>query len=157
MQIDVFGTVCHFADDTRIDAIHVGLRHIRSGLRRIERDQQSTRGFRFEQDAATGRIDRIGSKTFRERDLARYEDLWKADFGRELSLGMAVLRARQGLSPGELDAILSAFNDPEIVREILETGDMDRPSALFRRLAVKPRVIRAAGILLKGGLRSFIT
>ncbi|MDD1667245.1 MAG: NAD(P)/FAD-dependent oxidoreductase [Methanomicrobiales archaeon] len=114
-------------------------------------------GVRAARHAATVAADCCRRGSFRERDLARYEELWKADFGRELALGMAVLRARQELSAAELDAILSALRDPEIVREILEAGDMDRPSTLFRRLVVRPRVIRAAGILLRGGLRSFIT
>jgi flavin-dependent dehydrogenase len=95
--------------------------------------------------------------SFGQRELARYEELWRDDFGRELALGMAVLKARQRLSPAELDAILSSLRDPDIVREILEVGDMDRPAALLRRLALKPRVIRAAGIFLRGSLRSFIT
>jgi geranylgeranyl reductase family protein len=95
--------------------------------------------------------------SFRERDLSRYEDLWKADFGRELALGMALYRARRELNPQELDALLAALSDPEIVEEIEQVGDMDRPSALFRRLALKPRVIRAAGILLRGGLRALLT
>ncbi|HMK15549.1 MAG TPA: NAD(P)/FAD-dependent oxidoreductase, partial [Methanomicrobiales archaeon] len=69
----------------------------------------------------------------------------------------ALYRARRELSPGEVDAVLAALNDPEIVKEIERVGDMDRPSALFSRLALSPRVIRAAGILLRGGLRAFLT
>jgi flavin-dependent dehydrogenase len=95
--------------------------------------------------------------SFRDRDLALYERLWRRDFGRELAIGMALFRARRGLSSAEVDGIISALRDPDVLREIVEIGDMDRPSALFRRLAFHPRVIRAAGILLRGGLRSFIT
>ena len=95
--------------------------------------------------------------SFRDRDLARYEELWKEDFGRELALGIALYRARRSLSPAEVDTILSALRDPDIVREIVRVGDMDRPSSVVRRLAMNPRVIRAAGILLRGGLRAFIT
>jgi geranylgeranyl reductase family protein len=95
--------------------------------------------------------------SFHDRDLARYEDLWKEDFGRELAVGWAVYRARRGLSPAEVDAVIEALRDPDIVRDILEIGDMDRPAALIRRLAMNPRVIRAAGILLLGGLRTLIT
>jgi digeranylgeranylglycerophospholipid reductase len=95
--------------------------------------------------------------SFRDADLALYEKKWKEDIGRELAVGMALYKARRGLSPADVDAILSALRDPDIVREIVEHGDMDRPSALVRRLGANPRVIRAAGILLLGGLRSFIT
>jgi geranylgeranyl reductase family protein len=95
--------------------------------------------------------------SFRDGDLASYEKRWKEDIGRELAVGMALYRARRGLSPSDVDAILSALRDPDIVREIVNHGDMDRPSALVRRLGMHPRVIRAAGILLCGGLRAFIT
>jgi hypothetical protein len=95
--------------------------------------------------------------SFRDRDLALYERLWRRDFGRELAIGMALYRARRSLSPPEVDGLISALRDPDALREIIKTGDMDRPAALIRRLATNPRVIRAAGILLRGGLRSLIT
>jgi digeranylgeranylglycerophospholipid reductase len=114
-------------------------------------------GVRAARHAAAVAVECCRKGCFSDRDLARYEDLWKADFGKELALGMALHKTRRELSPVEVDAILAAFNDPEIVREIVELGDMDRPSALVGRLALKPRVIRAAGILLRGGLRAFLT
>jgi geranylgeranyl reductase family protein len=114
-------------------------------------------GVRAARHAASVAVECCRRGSFGNRDLALYEDLWKADFGRELALGMALYRARRELSPAEVDAILAAFNDPEIVGEIVELGDMDRPSALVRRLALSPRVVRAAGILLRGGLRAFLT
>ena len=114
-------------------------------------------GVRAARHAATVAADCSRNGSFRDRDLALYEKHWKEDFGRELAVGMALYRARRGLSPGEVDAILSALRDPGIVSEIVEYGDMDRPAALVHRLGMNPRVIRAAGILLKGGLRSFIT
>jgi len=114
-------------------------------------------GVRAARHAAAVAMECCRKGAFREQDLTRYEELWKADFGRELALGMALYRARRELSPGEVDAVLAALNDPEIVKEIERVGDMDRPSALFSRLALSPRVIRAAGILLRGGLRAFLT
>jgi hypothetical protein len=56
-----------------------------------------------------------------------------------------------------MDAVIAALRDPEVAGEIGEFGDMDRPASLVRRLAMNPRVIRAAGIFLRGGLRSLIT
>src|SRR5512136_169116 len=114
-------------------------------------------GVRAARHAAAVAVECCGKGSFRERDLARYEKLWKEDFGRELSVGMALYRARRNLSPADVDAVIGALRDPEIVKEIEETGDMDRPSSLFRRLALKPSVIRAAGIFLRGGLRSVLT
>jgi flavin-dependent dehydrogenase len=114
-------------------------------------------GVRSARHAADVAADCCQRESFRDIDLARYEDLWKEDFGRELTIGMALYRARRSLTPAEVDTILSSLRDPDIVREIVEHGDMDRPSALVRRLGMNPRVIRAAGILLRGGLRAFIT
>lgn len=114
-------------------------------------------GVRSARHAAAVAIECCRKGSFRDRDLAPYERLWREDFGRELAAGMALYRARRQLSPAEIDAILSALRDPDIVDEIIRYGDMDRPSALLRRLAMKPGVIRAAGILLLGGLRTFIT
>jgi digeranylgeranylglycerophospholipid reductase len=114
-------------------------------------------GVRAARHAAAVAVECFQKGSFGERDLARYEDLWRGDFGRELALGMALYRARRTLSPEEVDAVLAALNDPEIVGEIVKLGDMDRPSSLVRHLALSPRVIRAAGILLRGGLRAFLT
>jgi geranylgeranyl reductase family protein len=114
-------------------------------------------GVRAARHAAAVAAECCRKGSFGERDLARYEELWREDFGRELALGMALYRARRKLNPAEVDAILAALRDPDIVREIVEHGDMDRPAALVRRLALRPRVIKAAGILLMGGIRAFIT
>jgi digeranylgeranylglycerophospholipid reductase len=114
-------------------------------------------GVRAARHAAAVAAECCQKGSFRDKDLALYEMRWKEDIGRELAVGMALYRARRGLSPADVDAILSALRAPEIVREIVEYGDMDRPAALIRHLGMNPRVIRAAGILLRGGLRAFIT
>jgi geranylgeranyl reductase family protein len=114
-------------------------------------------GVRAARHAASVAAECCEKGSFRDRDLAKYERLWREDFGRELDVGMALYRARRKLTHAEVDAILAALRDPEILAEIVELGDMDRPAALVRRLALNPRVIRAAGILLAGGLRALIT
>ncbi|HUK38620.1 MAG TPA: NAD(P)/FAD-dependent oxidoreductase [Methanomicrobiales archaeon] len=114
-------------------------------------------GVRAARHAAAVAAECCGKGTFRDRDLAPYERRWREDFGRELAIGWAVYRARRGLSPADVDAVIAALRDPDTVREILEVGDMDRPAAIIRRLAVNPRVVRAAGILLMGGLKGFLT
>jgi flavin-dependent dehydrogenase len=95
--------------------------------------------------------------SFRDRDLAAYERLWKDDFGRELEIGWHLLRIRQQMTMEEMDAVLSALRDPEITEIIIRQGDMDRPAALARRLLTNPRVIRAAGILVRSGIRTILT
>ncbi|HVP24693.1 MAG TPA: NAD(P)/FAD-dependent oxidoreductase [Methanomicrobiales archaeon] len=114
-------------------------------------------GVRAARHAAAVAAECCRKGSFRDRDLAPYEKLWREDFGRELAVGMALFRVRRELSPAEVDSVIEALRDPDIVREIVEIGDMDRPAALVRRLGTNPRVIRAAGILLAGGLRALIT
>jgi geranylgeranyl reductase family protein len=114
-------------------------------------------GVRAARHAAAVAAECCEKGSFGDRDLARYERLWREDFGRELDLGMALYRARRELTPAEVDAVLSALRDPDIMGEVVRYGDMDRPAGLVRRLAMNPRVIRAAGVLLRGGLRAFMT
>jgi len=114
-------------------------------------------GVRSARHAASVAVECCREGSFRDRDLAEYERRWKADIGRELAVGMAVYRARRGLPGEDVDAIIAARPGPGSGRGVVEYGDMARPSTIIRRLATKPRVIKAAGILLMGGLRSFIT
>ena len=114
-------------------------------------------GVRAARHAAAVAVECCRKGSFRDTDLARYEKLWKEDFGRELAVGWALYRARRELSPADVDSVIGALRDPGTVEDILEIGDMDRPAALVRRLALNPRVIRAAGILLAGGMRAFLT
>jgi len=95
--------------------------------------------------------------SFQDRDLAAYERRWKEDFGRELDIGWQLLQIRQRMTPAEMDAVLSALRDPETTETIVRYGNMDRPAALARRLLTNPRVIRAAGILLRSGIRTILT
>ena len=114
-------------------------------------------GVRSAQHAAAVAAECCGRGSFTDRDLADYDRRWKEDFGRELEIGWHLLRVRQQMTPEEMDAVLSALRDPEITEIIVRQGDMDRPGALARRLLTNPRVIRAAGILVRSGVRAFLT
>jgi digeranylgeranylglycerophospholipid reductase len=86
--------------------------------------------------------------------LAKYEQLWHEDFGRELDLGYRLFEMRQKMSPEDIDALLRALNTPAIVRTIEEHGDMDRPGALVKRLLVNPSVLRLLKPLVQAGLHN---
>jgi digeranylgeranylglycerophospholipid reductase len=92
--------------------------------------------------------------TFTDEALAAYEHLWKSDIGRELDLGFRIFQVRQTLSAQEMDALIRALGDPDIVRTIVEFGDMDRPGILVRKLLRKPAILRCAAPLLRSGLLS---
>ena len=95
--------------------------------------------------------------TFDDKCLRDYERRWKEDFGRELSIGMRAFRMRQKMTPEEIDRLCRALNDPDIIRTIVEHGDMDRPGTLIRKLALKPALARAMGILFASGVRGIFT
>jgi digeranylgeranylglycerophospholipid reductase len=90
-----------------------------------------------------------------DRVLSSYERRWKADFGRELEYGFRLFRLRQQITPQEMDRLVQAINDPDVVRDILRYADMDRPGAVFRRILRKPAVYPVLGILLTKTVANF--
>jgi flavin-dependent dehydrogenase len=86
--------------------------------------------------------------------LAGYERRWKEDFGRELELGYHLFEMRQKMSPEDIDALIQALNTPSILRTIEESGDMDRPGALIKKLMVNPAILRLVKPLVQAGLHS---
>jgi digeranylgeranylglycerophospholipid reductase len=90
-----------------------------------------------------------------DRVLSAYERQWKADFGSELEYGFRLFRLRQQITPGEMDRLVQALNDPGMVRDILRYSDMDRPGAIFRRIMRNPAVYPILGILLKKSVANF--
>ena len=92
---------------------------------------------------------------FDDRFLAEYERRWRADIGRELDLGFRLFRMRQQMSSEQIDALIRALGDPEILTAIVKYGDMDRPSAIAALLLKKPAILRCLGSLIPSGIRSF--
>lgn len=85
--------------------------------------------------------------------LGSYEKLWRADFGRELDLGLTALQLRQTLTPQEIDRAIDALDTPETRDLIVSAGDIDRPSTLLLKLITKPELISTFGVL---GIKSMI-
>jgi len=86
---------------------------------------------------------------FGDSALSEYESLWKADFGRELKLGLHLLRLRQSLNPVQIDDLCQKLNDPRVIETVVRYGDMDRPSELVRRLCTQPALFRTLGALIR--------
>ncbi len=94
---------------------------------------------------------------FDDERLRNYERRWKEDFGKELDIGMKALRMRQKMTAEEIDRLCRALDDPDLIATIVEHGDMDRPGTLLRKLALKPALARAMGILFASGVRRILT
>ncbi|MCK9579003.1 MAG: NAD(P)/FAD-dependent oxidoreductase [Methanoregula sp.] len=113
-------------------------------------------GVRSARHAAAVTADACSSDTFTDTFLAGYEQRWRGDFGHELEVGYHLFTLRQKLGGQDMDALIRALNDPEIVRTIEEHGDMDRPGTLIRKLLLKPAVLRLLKPLVRTGLRSLL-
>ena len=112
-------------------------------------------GVRSARHAAAVAAEACESDRFDDTVLAGYERRWQADFGSELDLGFRLLGMRQRMTPADVQAIVAALDDPEIIRTIEEYGDMDRPGTVVKKLLFKPGMFRLLGPLLATGLRSF--
>lgn len=88
--------------------------------------------------------------------LAAYEARWKADYGRELALGYRLQLARRRVTPEEIDRLIRAFGSQRVVRAIVESGDMDRPSALLARLCRMPSLWPVLPILMRLGISEIV-
>ena len=84
------------------------------------------------------------------------ERRWQADIGRELSLGYRLFLMRQNLSTETVDRMILALDDPKIISEIVQHGDMDRPGNITGILMKKPALLRFLSPLLVSGIRSLL-
>jgi len=88
--------------------------------------------------------------------LSEYERRWRSELGRELRLGMIVHRMRAGMTDRELDDLVRLLADREdLIRIIEESGDIDRPSAVIKKVAPRMGIasLSMAKILLRHVLR----
>lgn len=111
-------------------------------------------GIRSARHAASVAAACVEHDTFSDAALAEYERLWKADTGQELALGYRLYKMRQNLPLGTVDRLLLAMDTPEIIREIVQHGDMDRPGKIAGILLKNPSLFRFLSPLLVSGIRS---
>jgi len=112
-------------------------------------------GIRTARHAAVVAAESCETGRFDDAFLARYEARWRPDIGRELDLGYLLFTLRRKMTRDEIDSILSALNDPEVIKIINEYGNMDRPAILIKKLLMRPSLYRCLAPLLTSGIRSF--
>jgi digeranylgeranylglycerophospholipid reductase len=111
-------------------------------------------GIRSARHAAATAVEACARNRFSDADLSSYEQRWRADIGTELALGFRLFEMRQHISGQDTDDLIRALDDPGIIRTIEKYGDMDRPSAVVKKLLLKPGALRLLSPLLKTGIRS---
>jgi digeranylgeranylglycerophospholipid reductase len=114
-------------------------------------------GVRSARHAAAVAASCCETDTFTEATLGEYEQRWQADIGRELDIGFRIFQMRQKISAPDMDVLIRALNDPDIIRTIVQYGDMDRPGVLIKKLLRKPALLRCAAPLLRSGLLSLFS
>ena len=112
-------------------------------------------GIRSARHAAEVAVAACEQGSYDDATLAGYERRWKADIGRDLELGFRIFGLRQKMTYQEIDALVRALDDPQILSTIVQFGDMDRPGELVKKLMLNPGIIRHLGPLLLSGIRSF--
>jgi geranylgeranyl reductase family protein len=111
-------------------------------------------GIRSARHAAAVAVAACEQGRYDDATLADYERQWKTDFGRELEIGFRFFEMRQNLSSQDIDTVIRALNDPEILSAIVRYGDMDRPGVLVKKLMRNPALFQCMGPIIKTGLRS---
>jgi len=88
-----------------------------------------------------------------ERFLSVYEKRWKRDVGRELRNGYRIRRMYTSMSDGELNDAARTI-DKESIRDMLNGGDIDRPSDLMIKMLGHPMtMMRLMPMMMKANLR----
>lgn len=111
-------------------------------------------GVRSARHAADTTVRCIENGNFEDSALSSYESAWKADFGRELAFGMRLFRMRRSLTPGIVDDLCRVMNEKGMAEDIIRYGDMDRPAAIVKRMALNRAIYRVAGKVIGNELRS---
>jgi geranylgeranyl reductase family protein len=104
-------------------------------------------GIRSARHAVATAVRAFEVENTRAEALYTYQRLWQADIGRELALGLKLFEMRGRLSSDDVDVAIKALSAPEILKIIVEDGDMDRPGKLIRRLIFKPELLSLFGRL----------
>ena len=110
-------------------------------------------GIRSARHAVSTAVSALENGDTSAKALAQYETLWKNDFGREIELGLNLLKIRRTFTEEDINAGISALNNEEILKIITESGDIDRPSTLIRKLVMRPEILSLGGRL---GIKTLI-
>src|SRR5208337_1656633 len=114
-------------------------------------------GVRSARHAAGIAVQACEGDIFDDTFLAGYERKWQEDFGREIATGFRLFSMRQHMTEQDTDDLIRALSDPAVIRTIEKYGDMDRPSAVVKKLLTRPGILRLVRPLLRAGMRSLFS
>ena len=82
-------------------------------------------------------IESLEKNQYSSKFLKKYQKLWTADIGKELSLGMKFRKIYTKLTDKQMNKYLKRFQNPRITETISKYGDIDYPSKLIKPLLKK--------------------
>ncbi len=102
----------------------------------------------------------IAGKTVAQGDTSKnalmvYDRKWRSEIGRELVNGLRIRDRLNKLSDDELDYVIGALDDEQMLDIISRYGDMDRPSIVLRKLLFStkvPRLLKLIKPMIKLGI-----
>jgi len=86
--------------------------------------------------------------------LMTYDKLWRSEVGRELFTGLRIRDGLDKLSDDDLDYVIEALDDEQMLDVISRYGDMDHPSIVLRKLLFStkaPRLLKLIKPMIKLG------
>lgn len=83
--------------------------------------------------------------------LARYEERWKGDIGKELKRYLFLHKVFSRLTDKQLEEIFDILSRPKLLRIISELGDIDYPvRMILALLKEEPRLLKYVGSAVRG-------
>ncbi len=100
--------------------------------------------------AAQTALDALAKGDYSARMMHRYHKAWTKSIGKELRKDLAIHESYAKLTDGQFEELFEIFDDPEILRLIEDTADIDFPSKIGWTLIRKdPRILKYVGKALR--------
>jgi digeranylgeranylglycerophospholipid reductase len=87
--------------------------------------------------------------------LMAYDTQWRSEVGRELVTGLRIREGLNKLSDDDLNYVIGALDDEQMLDIVSRYGDMDRPSIVIRKLLFStkaPRLLKLIKPMIKLGI-----
>ncbi len=100
--------------------------------------------------AAQTALEALDTGDFSSRMMHRYHKAWTKSIGKELRKDLAIHESFERLTDAQFEELFEIFDDPDILRLIEETADIDFPSKIGWALIRKdPRILKYVGKALR--------
>ena len=100
--------------------------------------------------AAQTALQALVKEDYSSRVMHRYHKAWTKSIGKELRKDLAIHESFERLTDAQFEELFEIFDDPEVLRIIEDTADIDFPSKIGWTLIRKaPRILKYVGKALR--------